>query len=310
MVAKHDLKDFDSDCRASTIVHYPVRAVIKIVSGGLTMPQVVPRHVVTLIDQVLPGVKDQEKDKPVVTLEPAHAALVAGIVAMTDQVPAELLPADPNRYMELLAALSALRSALRMWEGQGSTYTLRNLPGFGYSPLYLIRRALVDLPDAVASPEVADLQFLADSKLIATLRVDISNATSALRNGEWKAATVLAGSVIEALLLWSITRHSQSDWEEAMRRAAKARLGVSGRNDHPEEWHLPDYIEVAGELGCIADGTRLEARRAREYRNLIHPGKTQRTGQQCDLGTAHIAVGTMDHVIRDSAAKGETHSCP
>jgi hypothetical protein len=110
--------------------------------------------------------------------------------------------------------------------------------------------------------------------------------------------------VIEALLLWAITQHAPVDCEAAMQRAKTAGVGVSGRKDHPENWTLPDYIEVAAELGCITTGTRDEARRTKEYRNLIHPGRAQRTGQQCDLGTAHVAVGTLDHVIRDIAAKG------
>ena len=38
---------------------------------------------------------------------------------------------------------------------------------------------------------------------------------------------------------------------------------------------------------------------AKDYRNLIHRGASERTGQVCDLGSAHHAVAALDHVVRD-----------
>ena len=264
----------------------------------------------TFIDQVLPEVREQQKGgESKVTLERAHVGIVSGIVSMVDEIPEELLPSDATHYTELLAALSALRAAVGMWQSQGSSYTLRNLPGMGYSPIFLVRRALNGLPDAVPDPDTEELTFLADHDLIKALRLDMSTATSALRNGEWKAATVIAGSVIEALLLWSITRHKQIDWEQAMQKVVAQKL-VSGRRDQPDRWHMSDYVEVAGEVGCITDRTRTEARLTKEYRNLIHPGRAQRTGEQCNMGTAHVAVGAMDHVVSELTAKGAAHACP
>ena len=49
-----------------------------------------------------------------------------------------------------------------------------------------------------------ELVFIPDAGLREGLRLDISTANQALANGEWKAATVLAGSVVEALLLWAV----------------------------------------------------------------------------------------------------------
>jgi hypothetical protein len=223
---------------------------------------------------------------------------------MLDRIPEELLPPDATRYGELIAATETLRAAIRMWQS-GTTHVINDITG-GYSPIFFVRRALEGLPDSVPAPDTDELAFLADQRLIDTLRDDISNATGALRNGEWKAATVMAGSVIEALLLWSITQHEPVDREQAMAKAVAQNL-MKTRRDSPDRWHLADYIEVAGELNCIADGTRIEARRTRDYRNLIHPGRAQRTGEQCDLGTAHVAFGAMNNVIRDLTAKGTSH---
>jgi hypothetical protein len=240
------------------------------------------------------------------TLERSHVAIAAAIVNMLDQIPEELLPSDATRYTELLAASSALRAAIGMWQTHGSTYTVNNF-AYGYSPIFLVRRALEGLSDSVVAFNTAELAFLADEPLTVTLRSDMSTAVSALRNGEWKAATVMAGSVIEALLLWAITRHEQPQRKQAMARAVTQGL-MKARHDVPDRWHLADYVEVAGELGCIGDDTRTSTRLTKEYRNLIHAGRAQRTGETCNLGTAHIAVGSMDHVVRDLAVKGMLHT--
>ena len=47
----------------------------------------------------------------------------------------------------------------------------------------------------------AGLNFVTNAALRDRIRLDISAATSAYQNAEWKAATVLAGAAAEALLL-------------------------------------------------------------------------------------------------------------
>jgi hypothetical protein len=262
--------------------------------------------VVEFIDRSLPTVVRQQRDTQGILLERAHVGIVAAVVEMVDQLPQELLPSDATRYTELLSSVAVLRAGIVMWQNHGSTHTISNMTG-GYSPMFIVRRALEGLPDSITTSDTDDLAFLADEPLIHTLRSDISTAISALRNGEWKAATVMAGSVIEALLLWSITQHGEAKWTDAMSRAVDRRL-MKMRRDDPEWWHLADYIEVAGELGCVTDSTRTSARLTKEYRNLIHAGRVQRTGANCDLGTAHIAVGAMDHVVRELTARGAEHA--
>src|SRR5215204_2690389 len=55
---------------------------------------------------------------------------------------------------------------------------------------------LVAFPDEPFRPDDSSLQFIDDAAFRRTLSVDIAAAHRALMNGEWKAATVLAGSVI------------------------------------------------------------------------------------------------------------------
>jgi hypothetical protein len=62
---------------------------------------------------------------------------------------------------------------------------------------------------------------------------------------------------------------------------------------------LPDYVEVAGELRIIKTDTVQQARLAKNFRNLIHPGRVIRLGQKCDRGTALSALAAVELVRRD-----------
>jgi hypothetical protein len=66
-----------------------------------------------------------------------------------------------------------------------------------------------------------------------------------------------------------------------------------------ERWDLHDYIEVAAELAVINPDTATQSRLAKDYRNLIHPGRTLRLGQKCDRATALSAVAGVEYVVRD-----------
>ena len=67
----------------------------------------------------------------------------------------------------------------------------------------------------------------------------------------------------------------------------------------PEEWVLHHYVEVATHLAIIKPDTATEARLAKDFRNLIHPGRAQRLAQKCDRGTALSSVAALEHVVRD-----------
>ena len=63
-------------------------------------------------------------------------------------------------------------------------------------------------PDEFPSVDTSNLSFIADPTLRDILRLDVTATNSALINGEWKAATVLAGSVVEALVLWALQQQN------------------------------------------------------------------------------------------------------
>jgi hypothetical protein len=70
----------------------------------------------------------------------------------------------------------------------------------------------------------------------------------ALANSEWKAATVLAGSVMESLLLWELDKDQPK---------ARATPHAKNTNLPTDRWSLSDSIEAALELNLIGERTWL-----------------------------------------------------
>src|SRR5262249_60342613 len=124
---------------------------------------------------------------------------------------------------------------------------------------------------------------------------DSDAANRALSDGLWKASTVLAGAAAEALLLWAITNKKSTLEVEA---AARKTMIPSARQD-PNRWDLDGYIKVAGQLALIEAETVAQADLAREFRNLILPGRSARLAKICDRGTALSALAAVELIVRD-----------
>ena len=221
---------------------------------------------------------------------------LAGIVNLLDRLPDELLTVDEAKFATFVAARESLRFEVtaippstsgRAWPRQGGCHVLCAL-----------RKLLAECPDeplpAAGSDELA---FIDDKEWRGTLLSDLGYVEAALHNREWKAATVLGGSLVEALLLWAVSRYDEDARRSAIGRA-EARLGKR-LPANPESWDLIDYIEVARELEEISEISATQARLAKDFRNLIHPGRERRQGVRCDRGTAYSVVAAVDHVIRD-----------
>jgi hypothetical protein len=170
----------------------------------------------------------------------------------------------------------------------------------GFDAVTVIRRALVKCPDEHPPSATTELLFINDAALRENIRRDVGASIRALHNAEWKAATVLAGATIEALLYWRLQEPSPGPTAV---QAAVTALVASGTISKPDSnidrWELHHFIEVAGHLNLLKPDTCSAARLARNFRNLIHPGRAARLAQTCDRATAYSAIGALEHVIRD-----------
>ncbi len=253
------------------------------------MPRVVPSQVVAFIDTI-PLTDDPSNPLPVDTAE------VSGLADLLDQIPEELLTMDADTYASFICSKARIRDTLSAWTGGWGTERLLLIQQA--DAIRGIRYALAQCPDESPAPGTSELSFIADPDLRTNLRNDIGAINRALSSGEWKAATVLAGSTIEALLLWALQRNPAAAIAAATTLVTAATLSRQP-DANLERWDLHEYTEVAANLGTIEPGTATETRLAREFRNLIHPGRAQRLGQTCDRGTALSCVAALDHVVRD-----------
>jgi len=76
-----------------------------------------------------------------------------------------------------------------------------------------LRDLLARCPDEAPSPSIAELSFIQDTNLRDSIRSDISAANRALHDGQWKAATVLAGAAT------GYPRRVQRFWVECLTHA-------------------------------------------------------------------------------------------
>jgi hypothetical protein len=259
------------------------------------MRRVVPSEVVRLIES-LPATRQDY-----VRLNDIGAPTLSSILDLVDHIPSELLTMDIQAFASLLYAKALIKNTLATWRAnQNAGHRLEEVTFHPtQSPLLHIRDALLRCPDESPAPATSELKFIADPDLRTNLRNDVGAINRALANGEWKAATVLAGSAIEALLLWSLQQRPPADITTAI--AALRKSGELTRQPDPnlERWDLHEFTEVAANLAIIKVDTATETRLAREFRNLIHPGRAQRLRQKCDRGTALSSVAALDHVVRD-----------
>lgn len=264
------------------------------------MARVVPSQVVEMIDQMFPQAKDE--NQKAFSLELIHLPQLSAIIALIEQIPPELIKLDGRQYMELEASKAAIKSSMQCWQGPGGSnrFELDKLKGLSdLSPLTLIRRALACCPDEYPTVSTAELTFITDPGLREVLRIDLGSTNLALSNGEWKAATVLAGSIVEALLLWALQKRTTTDIQNSIVDLKSKGVSIKHSASNVEDWMLYELIEVSEELKIITPDTAKQARLAKDFRNLIHPGRNIRLGQTCNRGTALSAVAAVEHVIED-----------
>lgn len=262
------------------------------------MARVVPSQVVELIDQMFPQAKDESRNN--FYLENIHLPFLSAIIALADQIPSELINLDAPYHVEYEASKAAMKSVMLCWIGPGGNrLTLHDIGISSLNPLTLLRRALKHCPDAFPLQSTTELNFIEDNELRENLRLDLSAANQALTDGEWKAATVLAGSIIEALLLWALQQITTAEIQSIVSSLVQQKTLRKDPGPKLDSWTLHELIEVSKEIKIIKQDTANAARLAKEFRNLIHPGRNIRLGQTCNRATALSAVAAVEHVIGD-----------
>lgn len=258
------------------------------------MSKVMPSQIVQTIDELFPHAATGEGG----ILDASHGSRLRGIRNLFKEVPPELIILPPGQYADLILAISAIEEYLGSWTTRGYVQSVKKIKD--QDIVTVIRQALALCPDEYPPITTTELVFIHDDALRDSIRRDAGAVHRALDNAEWKAATVLAGSTIEALLHWKIQEHPQKqEIEAALKTVVIANKATKPRANDPDTWDLAHFIEVAAEMKFIEPETQIAANLARNFRNLIHPGRAIRLKQTCDRATAYSAVGALEHVIRN-----------
>ncbi len=111
----------------------------------------------------------------------------------------------------------------------------------------------------------------------------------------WKSTVVLAGSILEAILLdHLISDTSVQAKAKASKKAPKDRAGTV-RDPAAGDWKLVDMIEVAADIGLLpADRAKSFDQVLRDYRNFVHPKKELRAKHPCTEAEALMSVGALE----------------
>lgn len=209
------------------------------------------------------------------------------LLSLLRAVPEELLPAEPDANLVMEAAKGAMQGALTSWSGAphpGAAAHLRPSKVFGdQHPLVAVLIVLRQCKDEGAASTTPGLTFIKNDAARESLRVDVATAFRAYANGEYKAATVLAGAVVEAILLWRIKGISVPSLTAAVTAHDTATPSRKLAGKDPESW---DLIEVAAALRILDDYTKASCDLCREFRNLIHPGCVLKKGADASKATA------------------------
>ena len=231
-----------------------------------------PSQIVQFIDVQLRGIENQAKH---IQLNPSVCGGLNALVWLVDGIPEALLPSDPSALSKLVRSCESIRFAVN----KAASHTLETDNRFGYSdltpdgggmpsPVRVIQQVLAACPDQSPRRSSAELLFIKDQSERDNLLLDLEATRVALSNDEFKAATVLAGSLVEALLLWAI----QSEPSTEIQAAAAAAFPSGNLPTDPLRWNLNQCAGVALELKVIDSATAQQVRLAKDFRNLIHPG--------------------------------------
>lgn len=260
------------------------------------MSHIAPSTVVTYIEELFPRTRphDQERERRF-TPGPDDKWKIAQVDALLDRVPDALVFLPPEDFAAYWAERAVLKAALEMWAGPGPRAGGIPATGRGEKPaLVELRDLLARCPDSLPPKNVAGMEFIKDAQLRDSLRADLDAAYANWTASIWKGATVLAGSVVEALLLWVVQK------EPPQVRQCRNDAAPTGGTD-PLRWSLEKLIKTAEASSLIDGDTARAASLAQEYRNLIHPGRAQRLSAACTRATAMFALGAAERVAEDLA---------
>ena len=129
--------------------------------------------------------------------------------------------------------------------------------------------------------------FINSDEFRVCLERDYQELNGVIEAGCWKAAHVIAGSIVEAILI---------DYLDSTDFKKRTRID-------PLTLDLSQAIEASVNDKILSDKAAGLAHVVRGYRNLIHPGRVLRLGETVDGDGARVAQALVNIVAKEVSAK-------
>jgi hypothetical protein len=152
-----------------------------------------------------------------------------------------------------------------------------------------IEAELEDLkPSAITGPTLS-FAFIWERNIKDIIERDYPELLTAFNSGCKKSSLVLAGSIIEAMLLDYVLRNQSAALSSS--KAPKER--------DPLKWNLENLIDVCVELRPELQPVQSMSHTVRKYRNLVHPAVEIRNTMKVELEEAKVAISVLHIVHRE-----------
>ena len=223
-----------------------------------------------------------------------------------------------SEYRDAVVCAEYIRTTIDRWQypptpGRGAHSVAAFQPIGNRHPVHALRDVMRNAPLEPIARVQPRIAFLQDQSLEESIATDVASAEAALADGRYKNACVMAGAAVEAVLLWAVQRRTAAHWQAALakvqgRRSKEGKNPLSTPDPDPRRWGLEQYIEIARELPVLSGSAANAAMLAKDFRNLIHPGRAERAQQRATRGSAIQALAAAALSIEDlaeRASKGE-----
>lgn len=271
------------------------------------MPRITPALIADFIEASFPELRDRGA---MGTVDQGSLQTIGILVAMLDRLDEGILSGlAVQQYRETVISTEYLRTTVNRWQfppppGRGP-YTVGPYQPLGNRhPIIVLRDVMREAPDEPIAVALPRLAFLQDPPLQESIATDIASAEAAVADGRYKNACVMSGAAIEALLLWAVQRRTQADHQAAFarvqaRRIQENRQGLALLHPDPRKWTLEQYIEVARDLPVLSAAAASASMLAKDFRNLIHPGRVERLQQKASRGSATQGLAAVTLTVED-----------
>lgn len=131
--------------------------------------------------------------------------------------------------------------------------------------------------------------FVADAKIRAIAERDYPELLTAFSASCKKSCLILAGGLIESLLLDFVIRNLT-----AARASKKA-----PNKPQPQDWTLEELIDVSVDLKPTLAPVQTMSHTVRKYRNLVHPAVEIKSNMKVEIEEARVAISVLQIVHRE-----------